>query len=288
MSAALIVACVILAGCRTAPGSAVPTTSASPSSTGAEPTPTASPTTTATAEPTPSGLIGMFAPDEIAAIVTTDLVVRSAPGTGDDSEIYPGYYTEPMRVYVVDGPAFADGYEWYLVDAVRGQGIGEYPQPGWVAAATKDGEPWLAPDVYTCPTPEAADLLNLERQRALACYGDSALSVEGTLAGCQPTVSYGSALWESQCAVVRLGFDVLATPDPNCFDCFEPTLLVFFNGDIGLAGVAAGAEVRIRGHFDDPAAQWCTDDDGLHNDLKLGVYVCRMSFIGTDAEVIGS
>lgn len=253
-----------------------------------EPTPPNNATPNPTVESTPSAPAGRFAPDQIAAIVTTDLVVRSAPGTGADSEIYPGYYTAPMSVFVVDGPAFADGYEWYLVDAVRGQGIGAYPQPGWVAAAAQDGEPWLGPDPFHCPAPSAADLIHLEHQRALSCYGDGTLTVEGTLAGCQPSIAFGSEMWDTQCAVVRLGFDVRATPDPGCLDCFEPTLWVYFNGDIGLGEVPAGTSITVRGHFDDQTAQACTGDDGFHDDQRLRVHVCRMSFIGTDAEVISS
>jgi hypothetical protein len=106
-----------------------------------------------------------------------------------------------------------------------------------------------------------ADLFNLEHQRALACYGDSTLTVEGTLTGCQPSINYGSEPWETQCRMVRLGFDVDATPPP-CFDCFEPTLSVFFNGDIGLTDEPDGTAIRVQGHFDDPAAQTCVDDDG--------------------------
>lgn len=275
----MIVTAVILAGCAAAPSSV--TSLPSPSDTGVEPT------ATATVEATPSGPGGMFAPDQIAAIVTTDLVVRSAPGIGDDSEIYPGYFTEPMTVYIVDGPAFANGYEWYLVDSVRGQGIGDDPQPGWVAAAGKDGEAWLATDSYRCPAPDVADLFNLEHQRALACYGDSTLAVEGTLTGCQPSINYGSEPWETECRMVRLGFDVDATPPP-CVDCFEPTLWIYFNGDIGLADEPPGTAIRVQGHFDDPAAQTCTQNDGLHEVLKLRVHVCRMSFVATRATVIGS
>jgi len=223
--------------------------------------------------------------DQIVAVVTTDLVVRTAPGTGSDSEILPGRYNAPTTVFVVDGPSHTDGYEWYLVDAVRGQGIGDYPWPGWVAAAGKDGELWLGDDAYTCPPPSVADLFNLEHQRALACYGDSSLVVEGTLTACSGAQLYGSEPWETQCALVRRGFDVSATPPP-CMDCYEPTLWVFFDGDIGLKHLAAGTQVRVNGHFDDAAAWTCRRDDGVYRTRTLAVHRCRMSFAGTSAEVL--
>lgn len=282
---AALVLGTILAGCTASPGSG----SATSSSVAASPTRAESaPESTATTGAEPTAPAGLFSTDQITAIVSTDLVVRSAPGTGADSEIYPGTFDAPRSVFVVDGPAFADGYEWYLVDPLRNQGIDDVPQPGWVAAAGKDGEAWLGPDAFQCPAPAAADLINLEHQRAVACYGDSTLTVEGTLAGCQPSVMYGSQPWETQCRVVRLGFDVHATPDPMCFDCYEPALWIYFNGDVGLTDVADGAAIRVRGHFDDPSAQTCDEDDGFHDILKLRIHVCRMQFVATDAQVIGS
>jgi hypothetical protein len=267
---------LFVAGCAASPGSptVVPSSlSASPSA--AEPS--------ATASSGPTGAAGMFSPDLIAAVVTTDLVVRSAPGTGADSKIYPGTLNAPRSVFVVDGPAFADGYEWYLVDPLRSQGIDEVPQPGWIAAAGKDGEAWLGPDPFQCPATAQAELIHLEPQRGVACYGDSTLTVVGTLAGCQPSVIYGSQQWVTQCRVVRLGFDVHATPDPNCFDCYEPGLWIVFNGDIGLAGIPDGAAITVRGHFDDASAQTCDENDGLHDILKLRIHACRMQFVATHA-----
>jgi hypothetical protein len=278
-----LVACVILAACQAAPGSGSAAASASSSASESEAAASVSPTPVATAEPTPSGAVGSFVRDQIVAVVTTDLVVRSAPGTGSDSEIFPDRYDAPAAVYVVDGPSYADGYEWYLVEAVRGQGIGEYPWPGWVAAAGKDGEPWLGEDTYVCPPPSEADLLNMEFQRRLACYGGPSLTVEGTLVGCEAAVLYGSEPWETQCAVVRRGFDHAATPQP-CMDCYEPTLWVLFDGDIGLKGLQAGTQIRVQGHFDDPAAQTCSQDDGFHPTRTLQVHACRMSFVGTSGK----
>ena len=281
-----LVVCVLLVACRAADGSGSEAASASPSASGAEASAApASPTPSATAMPTPAGPVGLFARDQIVAVVTTDLVVRSAPGTGSDSEILPGRYNAPMTAFVVDGPSYADGYEWYLVEAVRGQAIGDYPWPGWAAAAGKDGEQWLGEDTYGCASPSEADLFNLEHQRALACYGDSSLTVEATLMGCEEAVAWGSDPWETQCALVRRGFDISATPPP-CMDCFEPTLLTFFDGDIGLVDRAPGTQVRVEGHFDDPAAQTCRPDNAIYGTRPLRVHLCRMSFVGTSGEVL--
>jgi hypothetical protein len=51
----------------------------------------------------------------VLVVVTTDLVVRSEPGTHDGSRILPTRLNGPTLLYVVDGPVQADGYDWYLV-----------------------------------------------------------------------------------------------------------------------------------------------------------------------------
>jgi hypothetical protein len=56
-----------------------------------------------------------FIQGAIAQVVTTDLVVRSAPGTGSDSRVYDTRLASPTLLYVFDGPVAVDGYDWYLV-----------------------------------------------------------------------------------------------------------------------------------------------------------------------------
>jgi len=229
----------------------------------------------------------MFAPDELVVVVTTDLVSRSAPGTGDDSEILPGDYDAPRAVFVVDGPAFANGYEWYLVEPVRVRdGLCDCPFTGWVAAAGKDGEAWLGPDTYTCAMPPLVELIDLEPQRALACYGSTPLTMEGTFGGCAD--SGASAVpWETFCLVYHSGVDVHATPDPGCVDvCRPPTLPIFFSGDIGAPYGHEGASVRVEGHFDDPAAQGCLSTSPKPPAPRLAIHYCRMTFVATSVERI--
>lgn len=76
---------------------------------------------------------------DIAAVIADEpLVLRTAPGIGDDSAVletrlYPG-----MTVRVLEGPASASGYEWYRVAAGSVE--------GWAAAGRLVGsvhEPWL-------------------------------------------------------------------------------------------------------------------------------------------------
>lgn len=142
------------------------------------PAPTDAPSASA---PAPSGLVG------IAEVVTTDLVVRSAPGTGPDSEVYTPSLSLPQRLYVLDGPVAAGGYEWYRVlpfDEVFSDLPTPKPGPGWVAAAGQDGEPWIGPWTGTCPPPSVGRLMVLTPLFAWICFGDRELVLEGTLWDC--------------------------------------------------------------------------------------------------------
>jgi len=286
LRAVLLTVTVILSAC-TGQQSAETTTGSPTASASATAEPTNTPTfeATPTIEATPSsGLAGMFAPDEIAVIVTTNLAVRSAPGTGADSEIYVEGYDAGLAVFVIDGPVFANGYEWYLIDPVRPRfTLGEYPA-GWVAAAGKDGEAWLGPDADTCATPPAVDLVHLERQRALACYGSMQWTMEGTFGGCADTAALGP--WQTSCEVYGPGVDVNATPDPNCIDVCGPfALKIRFTGNIGAQNAEPGTAIRVLGHFDDPAAQGCASD-APYTWAPPEVHACRMEFVATRVERI--
>lgn len=276
----LLISCVLLAGCGSTPPEGTPLPSTSPSS--AVPVqPTAS-----IAGPSPTQrAVGRFAPDEIAAVVTTNLVVRSAPGTGSDSKINSLRLSAPASVYVVDGPVFAEGYEWYLVDPVA-NGIPEFngfPEPGWMAAASKNGEAWLGQDSYRCPAPRLVNLFELERQRALACYGSTPLTFEGTFGGCSSGIPPDWWPWKKACSVYRPGFDVDATPPPYP-EYVEPAVGIAFSADIGLP--EWGVPIRVDGHFDDPAAQSCVDDGPYPSaPPQLVVHKCRMTFVVTRVTV---
>jgi len=150
---------------------------------------------------------------------------------------------------VVDGPVSADGYEWYQVLPMRPDGLRERPF-GWVAAASREGEPWLVRETLDCPEPpDLEDLLRLLPEERLACYGGRTITfLGGRDGGCGVAdgvpVSY-EPRWlmsESGCgfgsAPGEIGL-LLRMPEglENPFGVFE--------------------RVQVVGHFDDPAAQAC-------------------------------
>jgi hypothetical protein len=226
----------------------------------------------------------------VAKVVTTDLVLRSAPGTAEDSEIY-GTLDAPTLLFVVDGPVSASGYEWYQVHPI--ESLQALPSPylpfGWVAAAERDGEPWIAPASMRCPqTPDLEDVSTLGGLRSLACYGDRPLMFAAKYRGPDAVIpSSTSPSW-----LASAGYRL--SPLPCAFECPtsppspspEPFLFVHRPGDFPDSfGHPTGAEVQVVGHFDDPAAltciggAWPGDTPPLPGELT--VILCRAQFVVT-------
>lgn len=224
-------------------------------------TPEASPTNTPTPIPT-AGQRGL-AVDEFAEVVTTDLVVRSAPGTGQDSDILG--IVANLPVTVLDGPVQADGYKWWLIRPIDSDGL-EPPPSGWVAAGAQD-EVWLAPTSLSCqdaPTSEA--LWGMPSAMWVACYTGVELTLRGTLSGCD--VEVGTA-WDQGCALRNCAPDVCQTLSD------DRPVIVHFDA---LSPVDEG-RIRVTGHFDDPAAYLCRVDGSALSPLV--VFQCRTNFVAT-------
>jgi len=128
---------------QTATAQASPTASPTGSPTSASPTVQASPAPPqpipgiSTGSPSPVD-VGPLRAGEVAAMVSTGrLVIRTQPGTGPESAVFKTGVYPGQRVLTIEGPVEASGYPWFRVRL----GVIE----GWAAAASRDGEPWLAP-----------------------------------------------------------------------------------------------------------------------------------------------
>jgi hypothetical protein len=86
-------------------------------------------------------------------------------------------------VFVIDGPVSGSGYDWYLIDPLSEVDLQVHPDPpspGWVAAASRDGEPWLAPSAAHClDTPlgwlKSEFVYPPVGLSGVACFGDRTL-----------------------------------------------------------------------------------------------------------------
>lgn len=79
----------------------------------------------------------------IMVSVTDDLVMRSSPSVGQESVIYDIRLQPGDELRVLDGPREGSGYEWYYGEVDDPSAPGG-TRTGWVAAASREGEPWLA------------------------------------------------------------------------------------------------------------------------------------------------
>ena len=151
---ALVVALFLLTACGNSAPSGLPTGTGTPFPSAGESQ--AEPTATVEATPSPTAIpVGALAPDHLAEVVTSDLVVRALPEISAESIIDPIRLNAPKLLFVLDGPVRADGFDWYFVapfDEFLSDTPSEDPHPGWVAAAG-DGEEWIAPWRGECPEP---------------------------------------------------------------------------------------------------------------------------------------
>ena len=267
--------------------SSPPSSMAPPSAAPPEPLPTLA------AAPLASLTSGPLRIDRLALVVVDGLRVRSAPGTGTDSKILAEPLTKGSEVFVVDGPTSANAYSWWQVQAVTGSRFF-----GWVAAAGRDGEVWLAPATVECPEkPTVGDLARLGGARSLVCYGGRELQVRAfrqQLCGDGIAMSAGSPEWingvfggdalfdreakwwdETGLKIHSRAHPSFSRSAPSYFDCSEHGTGWF----------------DVTGHFDDPVSSDCritaydeTSDPSLEVEVEPAVSIlwCRQTFVYTD------
>lgn len=274
-----------------APTPAAPSgASAPPSADPSNPAPSvpASPIPSPSEEPSPTA--PQLPQDSVAQVVTNDLRVRSKPEVSDSSVKLEPLLDAPRLVFVMDGPVEASGYTWYEVAPIGDAGTTVELPIGWVAAADKDGTPWIqrvTPDCPARPTSVKA-LTGVDPVLALACFGESPITVAARLA--QP---------EATC-----GVDIGWTIDPDWLGstCPQPKFLVESTTEVGLSIYSIidpsldvsrwkpGVDpedwiaVRITGRFDHPAASTCrgvSNGEPVPYSPDRVVLTCRATFVIT-------
>jgi len=240
--------------------------------------------------PSPTTSTVLLGPDAVAELMTTDLVVRSAPGVSAQSEMYPERLNQPMLLFVVDGPVRANGYDWYLVQPFTRDVCVDVCPPGppfgWVAQAGKDGEQWIAPASLECPEPEASLIGWLARTARLACFGNETLVLEGTFGDCYAAET-PVAFQRSRCEIRPRDYVEV--------DTFTSFLTMIPEAGVDVPWNRPGAQIRVTGHFDDPNALDCrwgevsNEDFGLPPGAppaELVILSCRQEFVVTDIAVV--
>jgi hypothetical protein len=255
----------------------------------AAPTGSAEPTATAAsipATPTPKPS-GYPTPNTFAFAVTDNLRVRTKPGVGDDSIKLEPLLWDGALVFVLDGPVAADGYDWFLVSPMGEADLQYHPDPpglGWVAAAGKDGEPWLAVASFGCEPTPFDTLSDFDYPPhglvGLACFRNTPFQFEAALVpGSGDCDTSLEPAWLDPC---HHGGRALANPARVEGD--ERRLTAVFDPAVGDAVPAFDSEavVNVTGQFDHPAAQTCRlEPDPDNPPHELVVLACRAQFVVT-------
>lgn len=250
---------VLIAGCGTSVASrpAPPAASSLGTIATAVPTLLATPTARPSVTPAPTQMASNLTVDTVAVTVVDGLRVRSKPRVSDDS-----YKIEPLvpvgtALYVLGGPISASGYTWYEVAPLSSRSLNR----GWVAAASRDGDTWLASGDFECP-PVPTDFRSLAALPAavgLACFARIPITVTARLISCNCDVdgAWFTPEWFSlgTGAPGLLAEPGMTRPPADVADWFWLSL--------DPAGqhfevLPMGDVVEVTGIFDHPDAAGCT------------------------------
>ena len=197
------------------------------------------------------------------------------------------------RSFVVSGPAFADGFEWYLLSGPGlppASGCATVPFPelscpvwfGWAATGNAEtGDPWFIDDPTDCPDPAASGeaVMVLPDIEALHCYGDQQLELTGWLPK-EGLHDPGECLTGTQ-SLTWLYCPNAVAATMYAVDGQEVSIDMFIDPASGAEFTGHDYWPIAVGHFDDPAAQDCDDAISPGHPIvpQQAVLQCRARFV---------
>ena len=216
---------------------------------------------------------------QVATTLADDgLRVRSAPRVSDDSHKYDPLLPVGTRLFVLKGPVSASGYRWYEVVPLDEGGL----PSGWVASASRDGEPLLDAATFDCPAApkDMQALASLPRGVGLACFAGSAITVKARLIPCNCDID-GSWYTPSWFFLASGSPDLLVSPDVTAVPA---DMADWFPLNLDPDGehpkdLPLGKIVELTGMFDHAAASRCTRTDMDGQPTPTGQ--CRTEFVVT-------
>ena len=235
-----------------------------------------------------------------ARVVTDDLRVRSRPGVAEDSKKLEPLLDRGALLVVLDGPVQASGYDWYQVYPTYSfEQETSYPF-GWIAAADKNGDPWIEPEKVECPaTPttleEFSHVFEIDHLfYQFTCYSRRDISLRSWLTTPSEWCGLGAEtlvepLWIDECGTAS---NYLVDRGDEGWD---KSLHPAWSPDVDLS-IAPPIEsppedwpfVEVTGQFDHPAAETCRwlDDDPDRWAFVPAAFVCRQRFVVTSMRLL--
>ena len=248
---------------------ATPSTAPEPSDTpSVTPEPSVGPTSDPTAAPTNPPVDPTLDLESFAVTQVDGLRVRSQPTVAESSAKLEPLLPSGVRLFVIEESVAADGYAWYHVMPADPT----YPS-GWVAAASRDGEPWIAAEQPDCPSLplDMTKVQTLGVFGGLACFGNQPIQITGELS-CQAadvdhTISGPSWLAVGGLCELTNGNATIQVHDGG---------MGFTDGPGRLNGI-------VTGHFADPESSTCVwAVDPPAPDPTEVTTTCRSMFVGTE------
>jgi hypothetical protein len=204
----------------------------------------------------------------------------------------------PSFGYKAFGPEINDGFVWHPVRVLRGDLPAPGGQPiehvavGWVAIG--DGEnQWLEPVAPRCTDdePTLQLLSSLTEWERFACFGDRAITLEGTM-GCGGCGGMYEGEFTPEWLAFPYNMDYISVDPQTYIGPFDLRWSPDGPQRPSTDGPVAPI-VRITGHYDDPAADGCTirfphmNGETSTLDPEISELFCRMQFVVDTVEVIG-
>jgi hypothetical protein len=222
----------------------------------------------------------------VAVTIADDgLRMRSLPAIGGASRRYAPLLPAGIELYVLDGPVDADGYAWYQVAPIGT----DFPNAwGWVAAASRDGEPWLTSGSTICP-PLPADVTMLyayDFGTEMACFGREPITLIGRILACNCEMDPGENIaprsFRWQFMPDHAGPLLLTPPGTqSTSDYMSYAALLRLATDAATPdSIPVGEDVQVTGMFDHPAAADCRYDEEFDGEAEPSPY-CRGLFLVT-------
>jgi hypothetical protein len=211
-----------------------------------------------------------------------------------DSEKYKPMLPKGTDLYILAGPRHGSDLHWYQVSPI---GTSEPERWGWVAAASREGEAWLAPGKATCP-PKPSDVrsvASIDYGTAVACFGGERITFDARVLPWDGSIDPGEntrpAMFQYRYAHEgnAAGFGggpLLLTPKgtaPGAGSPLDDLLLRVAARAPGSDPLPIGDDVVVTGMFDHPAAAGCRADEDYDGEREASP-MCRGLFLVTAME----